>query len=191
MGRIVQVALPGLGQAAERLRPAPVDARAHRPGEPGEPGETGLHRIHGEPERLQAPGKERDLGGEARPDRGQGRRRHDHRRENREAVSGPPGPGKDLYVRAAEGTRAVPGCRVQRPRRLSPFAGGHPRQRRGREVRAELGCADPETGIGDAGPAGTQCPEVPVVKGVRKTYHCGVEVQGKCPVKCSAKMSLG
>ena len=24
------------------------------------------------------------------------------------------------------------------------------------------------------------------VKGVGKTYHWGVEVQGKCPVKCSA-----
>ena len=29
------------------------------------------------------------------------------------------------------------------------------------------------------------------VKGIAKTCHCGVEVQGKCPVKCSAKMSLG
>ena len=28
------------------------------------------------------------------------------------------------------------------------------------------------------------------VKGVDKTCHWGVEVQGKCPVKCSAKMSL-
>ena len=30
----------------------------------------------------------------------------------------------------------------------------------------------------------------PCVKGVDKTYHCGVVGQGKCPGKCSAKMSL-
>ena len=29
------------------------------------------------------------------------------------------------------------------------------------------------------------------VKGGEKMYHGGVAVQGKCPVKCSAKMSLG
>ena len=29
------------------------------------------------------------------------------------------------------------------------------------------------------------------VKGGDKVYHRGVEVQGKCPGKCSAKMSLG
>ena len=29
------------------------------------------------------------------------------------------------------------------------------------------------------------------VKGGEKVYRWGVEVQGKCPVKCSAKMSLG
>ena len=32
---------------------------------------------------------------------------------------------------------------------------------------------------------------VSCVKGGEISYHVGVEVQGKCPVKCSAKMSLG
>ena len=42
-----------------------------------------------------------------------------------------------------------------------------------------LGGHDPFTQADAGGPAGH-------VKGGSKTYHCGVEVQDKCPAKCSA-----
>ena len=86
------------------------------------------------------------------------------RREDGEAVTVPPGPGPHLSVRGTEGTRAVPGCPVPGPRCLPRRAGGHPRQRGGREVHRAPRQSHTETGGGDASPASTKRPGMPVLR---------------------------
>ena len=60
---------------------------------------TRIYRLHREPEFLPAQGSHRHPGREAGPDRGQGLRRRDHRRQDRQAQPSPRRPSPDLYVR--------------------------------------------------------------------------------------------
>ena len=73
-------------------------------------------------------GKTASLGRQARPDRREGRRRHDNRREDRKAEPFPQRPGHALHVRRAQGPGPVQRRHLQWPGGLPGPRGGHPRR---------------------------------------------------------------
>ena len=103
VGCLVPVPTRGmeLGEGPRRLRPGrlAVEAYGGNQRKPGALGGTGIHGVHREPEPLHPQGQDGLPGGQARPDRPEGRLRHDNRREDRKAEPFPQRPGHALHVR--------------------------------------------------------------------------------------------
>ena len=106
-------------------------------------------------------------------------RRRNHRREDRETVSGSRRPGQNLPVRGTQGAGAVPGDPVPGPRglRRREAHAGVPESGVDREFVGRLGALIQPAGGGEAGQAGTQRPGVPVLRH-HHAADCPDRIQG-------------